>query len=105
MIKAIVTAYKRWSLTRDCHFWGERIEQLERRRITFQADMEHALDMAAKSKRELVLLDVTHAKITHAPGRGPRDGVARFTLTDDSPHTAIARKRELRKLVDVKGSL
>lgn len=96
MLMTIVRMYRRWWLKREVAWWGERIELLDRRRRTWEADMLHSLDECAKAKRDLVLLDVTPVSIRSAPGRGPNDGVRRFTLVDDKPtRTAATRRKQL----------
>lgn len=85
MIAAIVRRLRRAAAKRDVRYWGNWIEELDRRHKSHDADMARAVAECHKAKRTVSACDIASIRrVSFAPGNAPSDGIARFSLLDEA---------------------
>jgi hypothetical protein len=82
MIDRIRRALARLHWTRQERHWRAEVARLQLVRETLADDMDTALRNVSACAINRTMTSILRPPISHAPGRGPRDGQQRFSLVE-----------------------
>lgn len=82
MIDRIRRAYARWHWARQERHWRLEVARLQLVKETLADDMDVALRNVSACSINRTMTTIRRPPISHAPGRGPSDGVQRFSLVN-----------------------
>jgi hypothetical protein len=82
MINRIRRALARLHWTRQERHWRAEVARLQLVKETLADDMDTALRNVSACAINRTMTTIHRPPITHAPGRGPRDGQQRFSLVE-----------------------
>jgi hypothetical protein len=82
MIQRIRRALARLHWTRQERHWRAEVARLQLVKETLADDMDVALRNVSACAINRTMTSIRRPAITHAPGRGPTNGVQRFSLLE-----------------------